>query len=285
MNMKTNRQAAHAAIQSDEPRTIDGGDIRKVPLRDLRLDSNYQRDLEASKVRKMVDDWDPRRAQVVILSHRAGILWIVDGQHRVAALRERGELYVLAQVLEGLSQSEEADLFVALQRGRKNLNAWDLFKAETAAGHEDVLNLVRIVNSHGFQIDRTAGHGHIGAVGALRRIYSLGGEPLLSLCLNTVRQVWVGDKKALDGHAIEGLALFMHSFRGEPQFDSGRAFHILEGTPAITFLRLAQEIAQNRSSASSSATNVAEAIRNKYNERLAPAKKLGAIQARGRRIR
>lgn len=253
-------------------------DPRRVPIKDLRLDSTYQRDLEAAKVRRMVDDWDPRRAQVVVLSLRSKILWIIDGQHRIAALRERGELYVMAMVLEGMSQADEADLFVALQRGRKNLNAWDLFKAESAAGHEDVLNLIRIVNVQGFKIDRTAGHGHIAAVGALRRIFKIGAEPLLTLVLHTTRSVWNGDKRALDGQTLEGLALFLHSFRSEPQYDATRAFNILQATPAITFLRLAQEIAQNRSSASSSAVNVAEAIRNKYNERLPAPKRLGTIR-------
>lgn len=257
------------------------GEHRRVPLRDLRLDSTYQRDLDSTKVRRMVEEWDPRRAQVVVLSHRAHILWVVDGQHRVAALRERGELFVDAVVHEGMTQKDEADLFVALQRGRKNLNAWDLFKAETTAGHEDVMNLIRIVSVQGFKIDRTAGHGHIGAVGALRRIFRLGGEPLLTLVLSTTRMVWAGDKRALDGQTLEGLALFLHSFRSEPQYDGTRALTILQGTPAITFLRLAQEIAQTRSSASSSATNVAEAIRNRYNERLAPAKRLGAIRRKG----
>ena len=254
------------------------GEHRRVPIKDLRLDSTYQRDLDSSKIRRMVEDWDPRRAQVVVLSHRAKILWIVDGQHRVAALRERGEIFVEAVVHEGMSQTEEADLFVALQRGRKNLNAWDLFKAENAAGHEDVLNLIRIVHSQGFRIDRTAGHGHIAAVGALRRIFKLGAEPLLTLVLSTTRMVWAGDKRALDGQTLEGLALFLNSFRSEPQYDGTRALNILQATPAITFLRQAQEIAQNRSSASSSATNVAEAIRNKYNERLPAVKRLGAIR-------
>lgn len=270
-----------AVATAPEPQDAQGGEIRKVPIRDLRLDSSYQRDLDMARVQKMVRDWDPRRSGLATLSHRAGVLWIVDGQHRVAALREMGAIFIDASVLEGMSQSDEADLFVALQRGTKSLNAWDLFKAETTAGHPEVLDIIRIVHAAGFKIERSTGHGNIQAVGALRRVFSLGGEPLLALTLTTARGCWSGDRKQLDGQVLEGLALFFHSFRGEPQYDADRASRVLQTTPAVTFLRQAQEIAQNRASVSSSAANVAEAIRNKYNDRLSRAKQLGAI----RRIR
>lgn len=266
-----------AATEAEPPEAV-RSEVRRVPIRDLRLDSAYQRDLDMARVRRMVAAWDPRRVGIANVSSRAGVLWTIDGQHRVAALLEMGHLFIDAVVHTGMSQAEEADLFVLLQRGTKQLTAWDLFKAETTAGHADVIAVARIVGSAGFRIDRSSGHGHIGAVGALRRVFALGGEPLLALSLSTARTCWSGDRKQLDGQVLEGLALFFHSFRGETQFDSARADRVLETTPAIEFLRRAQEIAQTRASASSSAANVAEAIRDKYNARLTRQRQLGAIR-------
>lgn len=252
--------------------------IRRVPIKDVRLDSSYQRDLDTVRVHRLFVDWDPALAGALILSNRAGILWCVDGQHRLAVMRERNELFCYAIVLDGLTQMEEAALFVSYNKNRKGLNAWDLFKGEQIAGHDDVLNIIRIVHVAGFRVDRTTAANHIGAVGALRRIYRLGSEPLLVATINVVREIWVGDRRALDGTVLEGLAVFLHSFRGEPQYREKRARDILETHTPVVLIRKAQEIAATRYVAGSSATNLAEAIREFYNSGLQSANKLGAIR-------
>lgn len=255
-----------------------GHNIRRVPIKDIRLDSSYQRDLDTVRVHRLLVEWNPDLAGALILSARAGALWCVDGQHRLAVMRERNELFCYAIVLNELTQKEEAALFVKYNKNRKGLNAWDLFKGEQVAGTADVLNIIRIVHAAGFRIDRTTGPNHIGAVGALRRIYRLGSEPLLTKTISIVQEVWMGDRRALDGTVIEGLAVFLHSFVGEPQYREKRARDVLETHSPILLIRKAQEIQAQRYVAGSSATNLAEAIREFYNVGLSRANKLGSIK-------
>lgn len=252
--------------------------IRRIPIKDIRLDSVYQRDLDSIRIRRVVEQWDDRMVGVLAVSHRAGILWCVDGQHRLAAMRELGILFCNAIVYDGLAQTEEAALFVELNRNRKPPNAWELFKAEAAALHEDVLNIIRIVHSLGYQIGRVTNHSTISAISALRRIYRLGGEPLLTATLRSVRGAWTGRELSLGGQVLEGLALFYHSFRGEPQYDDDRLARVMERNAPLKIIGDAQEIAAKRAVSGRSAVFLAEAIRDIYNMGLKREKKLGAVK-------
>ncbi|HEX5467035.1 MAG TPA: hypothetical protein VFW92_10230, partial [Candidatus Limnocylindrales bacterium] len=72
--------------------------------------------------------------------------------------------------------------------------------------------------------------------------------------------------------------LFFHSFRGEAHYDEARALSILSRQPAATFLREARMIAEKHAHTATSAINVAEAIRDRYNLRLKRAIQLGAVK-------
>ncbi|HEV8656927.1 MAG TPA: DUF6551 family protein [Candidatus Limnocylindria bacterium] len=256
---------------------------RIVPLADIGFDTDYQRDLESSRVHKMVREWDGRRCASLMLSARGGRLWCVDGQHRIAAMRELGIDAWMAIVLEGMTKQEEADLYILLQLDRKSLNAWDLFKAGKTAAHADVIAIIRIIQKHGFRLAPTAGPNHIGAIGAIRRIFRLGGERLLNLTLDTTARHWataVSDRHSVarQGISLEGLAIFLHSFREQPQYDPDRARVVLEKNSPAIFIRKAQELAMERMRANSSPVMVAEALRDVYNAGLKRDRKLGGIR-------
>lgn len=256
-----------------------GRHLRRLVIDDIRVDSTYQRDCDVARVQRMGRDFDARRLGIITVNARAGILWCVDGQHRLALLRERGERQADAAVYEGLSQSEEAALFVLLNRGSKSVDAWGLFKAETVSGDPVVHDIIGIVNRSGFRIARETSHDNISAVQALRRIHALGGSALLGLTLETVRATWTGAQDARTGQIIEGLALFFHSFRGEPQYDAGHAQRTLDINAPVQVIRAAQEVAATRMAAGASAVYVAEAIRNLYNKPLRKsARRLGEVR-------
>lgn len=243
---------------------------RRIRVIDVCFDTDYQRDLDNGRVQKMVKKWDPRRCSPILVSSRGGRLWCIDGQHRVAAMRELGIETWPAVILDDLTQKQEADLFVLTQKDRRDLNAWDLFKAEVTAAHAEVLDILRIVGKTGFKLSRVAGPNHIAAVGAIRRIYDLGGPELLSVTLQTTRDHWrtsLSDKNATarQGMVIHGLAIFLHSFRAEAYYDSVRTARILEGHSPALFLRKSQEMAMAQARANTSPVLIAQAIRDTYN--------------------
>lgn len=261
-----------------KPKIERSENIRSVPVAEIRIDSIYQRDLRAERVRHLVDKWDPKLAGVVILSSRAGSLWCVDGQHRLGAMRELAIDHVDAVVLDGLLQTEEASLFVQYNNARKTLDAWDAFKAEIAAQNPDALEVVRIVNSTGFMLTRIPGPNNIQALQAVRRVHKLGGEELLTVTLQTIRRLWASDRLALSSRIIGGLGLFYRGYLADENFKQDRLTKVLENTAPSAFLRAAQQIQYERMATGASSFAVAEAIRAKYNEGLAKVNRLSPLK-------
>lgn len=264
------------------------GLARLLPVASLRIESRYQRSLDRRWVAKQaVYGWDAHAAQAISVNVRGGILWVVDGQHRVELARELGITHVWAIVDEGKTLEQEAKRFIRLQGIRRSLKSWDLWKAELAANDPDSLAIDRAVMSAGFRIAVEAGHGNIQAIETLRRVYRLGGADLLGSALGVVRANWtLEDKDALSGQVIEGLALFLHSYLADPLLKEDRLTRLLTRTAPTKLLRLAQAIATERSAfTNGNATNLAEALRDLYNDGLRPNDRLGPLTKRGRKLR
>ena len=62
--------------------------IRSIKMSDLRVSPRSQRELNENRVKKILDSLDIDRLGTLTVSHRDGLYWIIDGQHRFHALRE-----------------------------------------------------------------------------------------------------------------------------------------------------------------------------------------------------
>src|SRR3990167_4119708 len=91
---------------------------------------DYQRTLDEARVKKIVDNYDPHLIGTILVARRSdGSLWVIDGQHRVAALRLLGHSVVLATVYADTTDAGEALLFVAANSNRGPPNQWEKFRA------------------------------------------------------------------------------------------------------------------------------------------------------------
>lgn len=255
--------------------------VRQVPVALITVDPEYQRDLDQGWVgRQARDGWDAALAGVVTLSERGGRLYAIDGMHRIELARQCGVSHLWSYVITGLTQTAEADLFAQFNQKRRALKVWELFKANQTAQKAEALDISRTVHQVGFRIERDSRPGTITAVGALIRVYRLGGEALLKDTLVIIRRLWtLDDPGALRGQVIHGLAIFLHSFQHEPQFRMERLEKVLPETAPTKLLRLAQDIASRRQSATVGPANVGEALRDLYNKGIGADHRLGALRA------
>ena len=105
---------------------------------DLNVDPAYQRSIEGgqskSLIRKIAMFWDWALFHPLSVARRAdGSLWVIDGQHRLAAARLRRDLYDLPCVVgPSRSLADEAASFVAMNIQRRAMTKLDLFKAAVA---------------------------------------------------------------------------------------------------------------------------------------------------------
>jgi hypothetical protein len=267
---------------------IGRAEMRQVPLDSIKIDSDYQRDTS----RKWVADhlpFDEQRAGAIILSHRGGALYCIDGGHRLELARATGAIRINAYVIEGLDKQTEARLFTYYQRERRNLNSHDLFRADVASGDENTLAMVRIVTAAGFRLggERRAGPNTITAIDACRYIQRYGGDDLLARTLDAVKSFWIGYDKALSGQMLKGLAVFLHSAGEQATFRRETFAKVMQDQVPVRILGLAQENATKRVSSSTSASDVAEALWFKYNQKATRELRLPALTISGtkRRVR
>ena len=66
----------------------------------------YQRPVNDSAVDKLVREWDPRLLTPLVVSYREGRYNLVDGQHRICAMRKKNngkDVTALCRVYRGLT--------------------------------------------------------------------------------------------------------------------------------------------------------------------------------------
>lgn len=242
---------------------IGHAELRPVPVRDIRIDSEYQRDVSRPWINAHLP-FDARRAGAIVVSSRAGGPYCIDGGHRLELARESGVTHVNAFVIDDLTKPDEAKLFTQYQRERRNLTSHALYRADLVAQDEATMAMRRIVANAGFVLSNKSGDNHITAIDAIRYIHRRGGDDLLARTLNYVAKVWLGIEKSLSGQVLKGIALFLESAGEDPAFSTATFESVMRSIAPMKLLLLSQTIAAKRSAVTGSSANVAEALHQAY---------------------
>jgi hypothetical protein len=188
--------------------------LRWVPLTQMRVNPLAQRDLNQARVNRLAAVFDPEKMDVPTVNHRGDWYYLIDGQHRIAALKQWLSSWQDQQVqcwtYEGLSEADEAEKFLALNDALP-VRAFAKFKVSVQAGRDTEADVDRIVRALGLRIAR--GSGGISAVATLRRVYSRGGSAVLSRALRIIRDAY--GEAGLDGPVIEGIGLLCQRYDGD----------------------------------------------------------------------
>jgi hypothetical protein len=188
--------------------------LRWVPLTQMRVNPLAQRDLNSARVAKLAAAFDPEKMDTPTVNHRGGWYYLIDGQHRVAALKQWLSSWQDQQIqcwtYEGLSEAEEAETFLALNDALP-VRAFAKFKVSVQAGRDSEADVDRIVRALGLRIAR--GSGGISAVATLRRVYTRGGAAVLSRTLRIIRDAY--GEAGLDGPVIDGIGLLCQRYNGD----------------------------------------------------------------------
>lgn len=139
---------------------------------DLHVDPDVQRSLNPKQVDKLENEWDEIFAGTLVISKRKdGSMWVVDGQHRCAAgLRKDGEMIFDAEIHEGLTLQQEADMFLALNKDRKPPHPFDNYHVSITAGKELEMRIEAEVASRGLMVAKTASANKVAAIEKLRSL-------------------------------------------------------------------------------------------------------------------
>jgi len=192
--------------------------IRPVPLGMMRIPPALvtQREFRKAHGDRIAADLDLNKLGFPIINHRDGNYWVVDGQHRVYALKEFGfgekDLFD-CEVYEDLSDAEMAEIFLG-RDARKAIPVYDKFHVSVTAGRKRERDIQRAVESNGQKICRQKDEGGISAVGALGSVYDRSGDVVLGQVIRTINLGFGGDPQAFDRSIIEGLGLTYNRYNG-----------------------------------------------------------------------
>lgn len=130
IGVERGKQAAAIKVK-DEP-----GIFKEISKYSLHIDPMYQRVFSETRVMRMQREWSWVSCGVLVVSERQdGMIFVVDGQHRLQAAMRRSDIDLLpCMVFECDELAEEASSFIDCNTARKPMASGDKFRARVVAG-------------------------------------------------------------------------------------------------------------------------------------------------------
>ena len=138
---------------------------------------------------------------------------MIDGQHRIEALRQYGfsEDSVQCWTYEGLSQAEEAEKFLKLN-DTLTVSAFDKFTKGVRAGRQPECTVQSIVLAQQCVVSKDHVPGAISAVGTLMKVYRRSTDEVLAKDLHIIRDAY-GDP-GFEASVIDGIGWLVGRYNG-----------------------------------------------------------------------
>ena len=187
---------------------------QNLPLGQLVPSPIAQRRFISSWAAELANHFDLDDMGRISVNNREDVFYIIDGQHRAAALKIIGfkEVDLIpCEVYKGLSEEEEAELFLRLNHS-KNVGAYDTFDKAVKARRMPEIHIDHVVRSQGLSIGRVRGNGAISAVVSLKKTWDRLGAIKLGMLLRIIRDAY--GPAGFEGPVIEGLGLCLHRYDG-----------------------------------------------------------------------
>ena len=173
---------------------------REAKILPLRIDSLKvpragvaQREFSQAKGDSIAAEFDMGKFGYPVVNQMDGIDWVIDGQHRMYALRKQAAATrgttIECEVYENLSEQEMADLFLGRNNARP-VTVFERFTVAVTAGHARENAIMKIVTAAKLEIKRDHQKGCIVAVGGLQRVFDLQGGAILGQVLRTLREAY-----------------------------------------------------------------------------------------------
>lgn len=187
--------------------------LKWIPIADMRVSTHAQRDLNESRVNKIVATLDLEQIGTPTVNWRDGHWWLIDGQHRVEALRRFGfdDDKIQCWTYEELTEQEEAAKFRQLN-DQLQVDAFAKFKVGVTAESPEECDINRIVLAQGLVVSREKVDGAVRAVGTLTRVYRATDGAALGRTLRIIRDGF-GDA-GLEAPVIDGMGRVCGRYNG-----------------------------------------------------------------------
>lgn len=195
-----------------------------VPIVKMKVAPHAQRELRPSWVDSIATEFNPDSIGIVTVSARDDAFYIIDGQHRVAALKKMGweDQKIECRVFHTMTLKDEADQFDRLN-SVKAVDSFERFKVRITAERQVECAIENVLHQHKLVLSRDNVPGAVGAVGTLRRVFMRSDGHVLGRSLRIIRDAY-GDP-GFQAQVIDGIGHLCHRYNG--QLEPSRAIQRL----------------------------------------------------------
>lgn len=191
----------------------------KINTRDLQIPKHAQRGFNQRHADELARKWSMEKYKPIDVSFRNGKYWIIDGQHRVAALKQihGGDCTILCYVHYGMTELDESMFFLGQLDDTKPILTTDKMRIRYITGDDVVVGMVRGAEKAGFSVDfaTNKANNRIVALAALEQVYkALGYNDYVDM-LVTLKKAYHGRSDSLCREILLGMAFFFKTYKGE----------------------------------------------------------------------
>ena len=199
---KVTKIARYGWVLRDSP-----GVPRNIHKHDLNIDHTYQREkVIISKVQQIQASWSWIGCGMILVALRHdGSYWVMDGQHRVLAARNRSDIDELPCLVFSVeSKTDEAAGFLVANTQRKPVTAIAKYKAMVLTNDPTAMAVDEVLRRLGLEVADTAvGVHQLKCVTKCLRIAADSKESLY-LCLRAYMKLAAAP--AIPANMLDGLA-------------------------------------------------------------------------------
>lgn len=188
--------------------------LRWVPISAMKVSPKAQREFRRNHAEAIAADFDLEALGYPVVSHRGTSYYILDGQHRIAALRliGYGDQQAQCECYEGLTEEDEARLFLR-RSATKVIPLFEKYKIGITAGLDRECDIDRTLRANGFTVSKTNDPMSVGCVGSLCKVYDKAGVATMVWAVRVAYNSFGAD--GLEGPVIEGLGLIRQRYNGQ----------------------------------------------------------------------
>ena len=193
-----------------------------IALGKMRVSPEVQGDLRQYRVDYLIANFDLEELGALTVNERDEWFYVIDGQHRRAALIEwLGDGWekqtIQCWTYHGLTKSEEGDKWDRLNDAPAK-RAFEKFRVRLNSGRPVETDIDRTVRSNGQTITQDRDHG-IRAVGTLVKIYTRSDANTLGAAVRVIDGGY--GNPGFEAIVLDGVALFCQRYNGA--IDEARA--------------------------------------------------------------
>lgn len=200
-----------------------------ISTEDVIVDDTYQRHLSEKWAREIAKSFDPEKFGKPKVARRSnGKYAVIDGQHRIAALRIKYPKTRVTFVADLVKTSEgvktEAKQFLANNASIKKPDTGTVLHALLREGNEDAIAFYQIVEDAGYKVKRGGGRGkpwqvHPYVFKSVSKYCGDTWQQDLRDALHVTRSAWGTDTFPMTSALLTSVALMFRRYRNNPAFD------------------------------------------------------------------